>query len=85
MRSVIFDFDYTLADSSQGAAECVNFALRTLHLSTTSYEAVSKTIGLSLLETFRRLTASDHHYLAPEFARLFKLRADEVMASMTCL
>ena len=84
MRSVIFDFDYTLADSSQGAAECVNFALRTLNLPIASYEAVCKTIGLSLPETFRQLTRKDHH-LAPEFARLFKMRADVVMADMTFL
>lgn len=85
MRAVIFDFDYTLADSSRGAAECVNFALRALNLPVVSYEAVCRTIGFSLPETFKLLSTSDHHALAPEFARLFKLRADEVMVSMTVL
>jgi len=51
MHAVIFDFDYTLADSSQGTTECVNFALRTLNLPIASYEMVCKTIGLSLPET----------------------------------
>ena len=27
-KAVIFDFDYTLADSSEGVVECVNYALR---------------------------------------------------------
>ena len=30
--SVIFDFDYTLADSSCGEVECVNYALRAMNL-----------------------------------------------------
>jgi phosphoglycolate phosphatase len=31
-RAVLFDFDYTLADSSEGAYECINFALAKMGL-----------------------------------------------------
>ena len=39
-RSVIFDFDYTLADSSAGIIECVNHALQGLSLPTSSDRSV---------------------------------------------
>ena len=32
IQSVIFDFDYTLADSSEGVIECANYALGRLGL-----------------------------------------------------
>ena len=35
-RVVLFDFDYTLADSSQGAIECINFALAEMGLPSNS-------------------------------------------------
>ena len=58
-QAVIFDFDYTLADSSQGAIECINFALTEMGLDCVPAEAACRTIGLSLSETF--LTLGEHH------------------------
>jgi phosphoglycolate phosphatase len=83
--SVIFDFDYTLADSSQGAIECINFALREMGLDGVSDEAACRTIGLSLAETF--LTLGEHHepHRCDEFHRLFVQRAEQVMANLTVL
>lgn len=85
LRSVIFDFDYTLADSSQGAFECINFALRTMGLDHVSQEAACRTIGLSLSETF--LTLGEHHEprRCDEFHELFVQRADQVMVELTAL
>jgi phosphoglycolate phosphatase-like HAD superfamily hydrolase len=75
--AVIFDFDYTLADSSYGAMECINFALEALSIPPASYEVVCRTIGLSIPETFLSLAGPEHHQENGEFARLFKQRADE--------
>jgi len=85
VRAVIFDFDYTLADSSQGAIECINFALDQMGLARVSDEAACRTIGLSLHETF--LTLGDHHepQRCGEFYRLFVQRAEEVMSNLTVL
>lgn len=85
LQSVIFDFDYTLADSSPGIFECINFALREMGLDHVSEEAACRTIGLSLAETF--LTLGKHHepQRCDEFHRLFVQRADEVMVNRTVL
>jgi phosphoglycolate phosphatase len=85
LQAVIFDFDYTLADSSRGAIECINFALTEMRLDQVSAEAACRTIGLSLSETF--LTLGEHHdsLRCDEFHRLFVQRADEIMVSLTVL
>ena len=49
LQAVIFDFDYTLADSSQGAIECINFAFDQMGLDRVTDEAACRTIGLSFL------------------------------------
>lgn len=84
-RSIIFDFDYTLADSSKGVIECTNFALSSLNLPVVSAESVCRTIGLSLPEMLKKLAGEEHADLRNEFTRLFTKRADEVMANMTVL
>lgn len=85
LQAVIFDFDYTLADSSPGVDECINFALGEMGLDRVPYEAVCRTIGLSLHETF--LTLGEHHerQRCEEFHQLFVQRAEQVMANMTVL
>lgn len=85
LQAIIFDFDYTLADSSEGAIECINFALNEMALDRVSAEAACRTIGLSLNETF--LTLAEHHEptRCDEFHRLFVQRAEEVMADLTVL
>src|SRR5918992_5376032 len=83
LRAVLFDFDYTLADSSEGAIDCINFALNEMGLDCVSAEAACRTIGLSLSETF--LTLGEHHEpgRCNEFHQLFVQRADEVMVGLT--
>jgi phosphoglycolate phosphatase len=85
LQAIIFDFDYTLADSSQGAVECINFALDQMGLDRVSDDAACRTIGLSLHETF--LTLGDHHepQRCDEFHQLFVQRAEEVMSNLTVL
>ena len=84
-KAVIFDFDYTLADSSAGIIECINFALGEMELNHVTAEAACRTIGLSLSETF--LTLGEHHeqHRCDEFHQLFVRRADDVMVNLTTL
>lgn len=80
---IIFDFDYTLADSSRGVLECVNHSLRRLGLSAVSSENIKKTIGMSLPNTLVALAGKGHEDKGDDFHRLFIERADKVMADMT--
>jgi phosphoglycolate phosphatase len=84
-QAIIFDFDYTLADSSQGAIECINFALAEMGLDHVSAEKACRTIGLSLHDTFT--TLGEHHepHRGDEFYKLFVHRAEQVMSSLTTL
>jgi phosphoglycolate phosphatase len=83
MGAVIFDFDFTLADSSAGAAECANYALRRLGLPEADAATVHTTIGLSLHAGFEMLTGLGDPSRAARFASLFVEHADRVMADHT--
>jgi phosphoglycolate phosphatase len=83
IRAVLFDFDYTLADTSRGVMECVTFSLEEMGLPAVSAERVRETIGLSLRETFIHVSEEGNEERSDEFERLFVKRADEVMADLT--
>ena len=83
IKAVIFDFDYTLADSSKGIIECINYALRELGLTSVTTEVACETIGLSLDDAFFKLTGINNTKLKESFCRLFVSRADEIMVGMT--
>ena len=84
-RTVLFDFDYTLVDSSRGIVASVNAALTALDYPVPKPEAVCQTIGLSLNETFVRLTGCLDQGQAARFTQLFKAKADAVMVGQTVL
>lgn len=83
IQSVIFDFDYTLADSSVGIIECANYALRRLGLPPAGDDAIRLTIGMSLTSALPALAGDERAELGEEFMRLFIERADEVMRDLT--
>jgi len=80
---VIFDFDYTLADSSRGVLECINHALEGLGLPKVAAEDAQRTIGLSLPNILVTLAGREQEGRGGEFARLFVEKADEVMTDQT--
>ena len=85
IQTVVFDFDYTLADSSRGVVLCVNHALKRLGLPPVDGERIKRTIGLPLEETFRQLTGREDPNQEREFVRLYVQRADEIVAGLTFL
>ena len=85
LESIVFDFDYTLADSSVPVIDCVNYALGKLGLPAAPPEAVRRTIGLTLPETLRALAGEDNLDRAGKFYDLFVERSDEVMLDGTVL
>lgn len=82
-QAVIFDFDYTLADTSKGAMECINFALNSINLPSAPYKTICKTIGMSLTETFHTLGGQKNKDQTDKFIHYFKKRADEVMEELS--
>lgn len=85
MKAVIFDFDYTLGDSSRGIALSINYALKNMGYSVKDTEDIKRTIGLSLKETFFVLTSNDNLEDVKQFSKLFKEKADMVMVENTVL
>lgn len=85
LKAIIFDFDYTLGDSTNGIVMSINYALEQLGCSTRSVEDIKKTIGLSLKETYFALTTNNDLNKADKFADFFKEKADEVMVDNTQL
>lgn len=82
-KGLIFDFDYTLGDSTDGIVLCTNYALERLGYDAAERETVRKTIGLHLEEIYRVLVSGQGRIIKAseesEFARLFMEKADEVM------
>ncbi|HMV25920.1 MAG TPA: HAD-IA family hydrolase [bacterium] len=54
IHQILFDFDYTLADSSEGIITCVNFALEKVGAPPGQPDAIRRMIGHSLENTFAR-------------------------------
>jgi len=80
IRAVLFDFDYTLAEPTEGTLTCINYALRAMNLPVVSRERVRPLIGLSLPETYRRITNDDSSTEQSRFGKLFVEQADKTMA-----
>lgn len=78
---ISFDFDYTLADSSDGSVECANYALREMGLAERPSDIIKKTVGFSLEKTFSELNGSASADAAAAFKRLYLQRADAVILS----
>lgn len=84
-RALLFDFDFTLAESSAGAIECVNHAMVQLGLPPAEKEAIRRCVAYPLPEVLARLTGIEDEQAAAHFSQAFIRRADEVMASLTTL
>lgn len=78
-QAVIFDFDYTLGDSTEGIVVSANDALEKMGYPMANREAIRKTIGLSLPETYQVLTGDKEPEKGETFRRYFVEKADEVM------
>ncbi len=79
ISSVIFDFDYTLADSSAGVIECVGYAFTRMNLPVPPANLICRTIGSSLAETYKTLSGKNDSAGTEEFKRLFTICSDQVM------
>ena len=84
-NTLLFDFDLTLADSSQGIFQCINYALAKMSYPEHDFESIKLTIGHSLPTTFRILTGNNINKEADKFVKLFVEKADEIMNTNTII
>lgn len=84
-RAVIFDFDYTLGDSTMGVVGSMNYAFSVLGYPEAAVDAISRTIGIALGDAFTILTGSEDPVHKTEFIRLFQQKADEIMTRESSL
>lgn len=83
--TVIFDFDYTLADATNGIVSSFNYAFNRLGIPECDRESIKKTVGLPLDKAFIQLTHSRNEVLTNRFLSLFREKANEVMSRDTVL
>lgn len=84
-KTYLFDFDYTLADSSRGIVTCFRTVLTRHHHMNATDETIKRTIGKTLEESFSILTGiTDPEQLA-SFRQEYRLEADIHMNANTLL
>ena len=84
-QAIVFDFDYTLADSSTPVIASVNYALRTLELPEAEPQAVRRLIGYDLHHTFNVLAGERAEGRGDDFLRLSLERAELIMVDGTVI
>ena len=81
--TLLFDFDYTLADSSDGIVICTERALDEMGYPPPASDAVRATIGLTLEDMFETFTGSAEARPAAEFRRRYITHANQIMLEHT--
>lgn len=84
-RAVLFDFDYTLADSSEAVVECFNAGLAGIGLPPAAPDAIRRTIGLTLPDSLAQVAGEAHRARSDEFRRHWRELSDRIMVRKTRL
>ncbi len=84
-KAIIFDFDYTLGDSSPGVVESYNWAFKRFGYPPLPHDMISRTIGVPVPNAFVSLVGGQHSHRAQDFYAAFLERANMVMVDMTTL
>lgn len=78
-KAIIFDYDFTLGDTTGGIIGSVSYALSQMGRPLCSETEIRKTIGLSLVKTYETLTGDTSPENAKIFHDLFVEEADRIM------
>ncbi|MDO5520156.1 MAG: HAD-IA family hydrolase [bacterium] len=84
-KAVLFDFDYTLGDSTKGIIECMDFAFEKMGCMKKSENAIRKTIGHRLQDAYVQLEQDEDMGNSELFKKYYLEKADEVMTDSTTL
>lgn len=83
VRAILFDFDFTLADSSEAVIECFGAGFAALGLPAAAPDAIRRTIGLPLPEALRVLHGIEDRARAERFRAGFHTLAQRIMHERT--
>lgn len=84
-KTYLFDFDYTLADSSRGIVTCFKAVLNRHQYTNVTDESIKRTIGKTLEESFSILTGVTHPDRLSGFREEYRKEADIHMNANTFL
>lgn len=84
-RAVLFDFDYTLGDSTQPIVESYTVGLTGMGWPVPEREAVRRTVGYTLEDGYTMLTGDADEEHRKDFFRRFKAHAASIMVTDTVL
>ncbi|MDE5880304.1 MAG: HAD-IA family hydrolase [Muribaculaceae bacterium] len=84
-EAYLFDFDYTLADSSRGIVMCFQDVLNRAGYTHISDDAIKRTIGLTLEEAFAEMTGVTDAATLARWRKEYVSIADKVMNDATML
>ncbi len=84
-QAVLFDFDYTIGDSTKPIVASYNAGLAAMGWPQPDREAVRRTIGFTLEDGYTMLTGDKDEEHRREFFRHFKAHAKDIMATQTVL
>jgi len=84
-RAIIFDFDYTLADATEGIVEAFYYGFDIMNLPRIGENEIKKTVGQTLPNAFTQLTGITDKETIETFREHFRIKADEVMTDKTIL
>ena len=74
IKHVLFDFDGTIADTSEGIVKCMHYAFDALGIDRTTDEAIRRIIGPPLEEMFQELLSTDDRRRIDRSVKLFRER-----------
>ena len=80
----LFDFDYTLADSSRGIVTCFRHVLDRHGFTAVTDDAIKRTIGKTLEDSFALLTGIGDPAQLAGFKSEYVKEADVHMTANTC-
>ncbi|MDE6794420.1 MAG: HAD-IA family hydrolase [Muribaculaceae bacterium] len=84
-EAYLFDFDYTLADSSRGIVMCFQDVLKRAGYSDISDDTIKRTIGLTLEEAFAEMTGVTDSETLARWRKEYVSIADKIMNDATVL
>lgn len=84
-KAILFDFDFTLGDSSRGIYECVNHGLTANGFEPAPEPEIHRRIGQTLRSIFQEFTANIDEEHFQLFHTCFQERAVRIMTSSTVL
>ncbi len=81
----LFDFDYTLADTTRPIVECFRHTFETMNLDGFDREKAIKTIGMTLDDAFSELTGIKDKQKIQELVAVYRVKSDEITIQNTVL